>query len=354
MNRKHKSRTSFLTMLRTALWVCAAGAAALASAQTDDQEDAYFRGGPESGRHALIITGAAASGEIRERFSQWSNSLHDVLARDYGYSADTITMLLDDGSAASQNERIDGSSRREDIAAAFTGLQQTLAAGEQLTVFLVGHGSASDAAAKFNIVGPDITGQEFAELLAPLNQQDIVVINTTSGSFEFSAALAAPGRVILSATRTRAERYDPMFARYLIDALDNRQGDRDKNGRLSVLEAWTFASQSVLGWYSEQGRLPTERAVIDDNGDGNFSLEPAAGTGDGGLAEIAYFDNHSAGPQKTSPEARSLLAEMQDLERAVFLLRGQKANYLEEEYWTRMETLLIDLARKTGRYNELQ
>jgi hypothetical protein len=44
---------------------------------------------------------------------------------------------------------------------------------------------------------------------------------------------------------------------------------------------------------------------------------------------------------------------MQDLERAVFLLRGQKANYLEEDYWTRMETLLIDLARKTGRYNEL-
>ena len=106
MNRKHKSRTSFLTMLRTALWVCAAGAAALASAQTDDQEDAYFRGGPESGRHALIITGAAASDEIRERFSQWSNSLHDVLARDYGYSADTITMLLDDGSAASHGQSL--------------------------------------------------------------------------------------------------------------------------------------------------------------------------------------------------------------------------------------------------------
>ena len=353
MNRRHTNRPFLMNLLRGAFGVCTVSAAMLAGAQSADQEDAYFRGGPESGRHALIITGAAASDEIRERFSQWSNALHDVLARDYGYSSDTITLLLDDGSAASQNERVDGSSRSEDIAAAFASLQQTLESGDQLTVFLIGHGSASDAAAKFNIVGPDITGQDFAQLLAPLNQQDIVVINTTSGSFEFSAALAAPGRVILSATRTRAERYDPMFARYLIDALDGRQGDRDKNGRVSVLEAWTFASQSVLGWYSEQGRLPTERSVIDDNGDGNFSLEPAAGTGDGGLAEIAYFDNLSAGPQKSSPEARSLLAEMQDLERAVFLLRGQKANYLEEDYWTRMETLLIDLARKTGRYNEL-
>jgi len=352
MNFWHSSRVALRTLLCGTLGLSLAVASALAGAQTTDQEDAYFRAGPESARHALIITGAAASDEIRARFSQWSNSLHDVLARDYGYSSDTITLLLDDGSAANQNERVDGSSRLEDIESAFTRLQQTLSPGDQLIVFLIGHGSSTDAAAKFNIVGPDITGQEFAQLLAPLNQQDIVVINTTSGSFEFSAALAGPGRVILSATRTRAERFDPMFARYLIDALDGRQGDRDKNGRVSVLEAWTFASQSVLGWYSEQGRLPTERAVIDDNGDGNFSLEPAAG-GDGSLAEIAYFDNHSAGPQKTSPEARTLMVEMQDLERAVFLLRGQKANYLDEDYWTRMETLLIDLARKTGRYNEL-
>jgi len=322
-------------------------------AQNADQEDVWFRGGPEAARHALIITGAAASDEIRARFSQWSNSLHDVLARDYGYSSDTITLLLDDGSTAGTNPRVDGSSRREDIESAVNRLQQALQPGDQLSVFLIGHGSSNDAAAKFNIVGPDITGAEFAALLTAFRQQDLVIINTTSGSFEFSAELAAPGRVILSATRTRAERYDPMFARYLIEALDARAGDRDKNGRVSVLEAWTFASQSVQGWYSEQGRLPTERSVIDDNGDGNFSLEPSTGGGDGSLAEIAYFDNHSAGPQKSSPEARALLAEMQELERAVFLLRGQKANYLEEDYWTRMETLLIDLARKTGRYNEL-
>jgi hypothetical protein len=349
-----KRRSTWLNAAgRLILALAMAHAAPAALAQNGDQEAVWFRGGPDAARHALIITGAAASDEIRARFSQWSNSLHDVLARDYGYSSDTITLLLDDGSTAAGNPRVDGSSRRADIESAVSRLQQTLEVGDQLTVFLIGHGSSSDAAAKFNIVGPDITGAEFAALLAPLRQQDLVVINTTSSSFDFSAALASPGRVILSATRTRAERYDPMFARYLIEALDARAGDRDKNGRVSVLEAWIFASQSVQGWYSEQGRLATERSVIDDNGDGNFSLEPSASEGDGSLAEIAYFDNHSAGPQKSSPEARALLAEMQDLERAVFLLRGQKANYLEEDYWTRMETLLIDLAKKTGRYNEL-
>ncbi|MDP1931363.1 MAG: hypothetical protein Q8L60_07900 [Gammaproteobacteria bacterium] len=343
-------------MLRAALafsLLISAGVYAQSPAQNNN-EDVFFRNIPGAERYAVIITGAAASEEIGDRFWQWSLSLHDVLARDYGYSEDTITLLIDDGGAGRMSgSRIDGSSRREDIESAFTALSGRTRPGDQVAVFLIGHGSGAELDAKFNIVGPDITGVEFAALLDQFNQQDIIVINTTSASYEFSAALSGRGRVIVSATRSQAERYDPMFARYLIEALDGRAGDRDKNNRVSVLEVFTYAGTSVLGWYRDQGRLPTERAVLDDNGDGIFSIDPAPGGGDGGLAEIAYLDAPSVGAQKTSSEARQLMAEMQDLERSVFLLRGQKTNYLEDDYWNRMETLLIELARKTGRYNEL-
>lgn len=325
-----------------------------APAMQDSNEDVFFRNIPGAERHAVIITGAAASDEIADRFWQWSLSLHDVLSRDYGYSEETITLLIDDGGEGRQSgSRVDGSSRRADIDSAFASLSERVRPGDQVSVFLIGHGSGAELDAKFNIVGPDITGIEFATLLDRLSQQDIIVINTTSASYEFSAALSGRGRVIVSATRSQAERYDPMFGRYLIEALDGRAGDRDKNNRVSVLEAFTYAGSSVLGWYRDQGRLPTERAVLDDNGDGVFSIEPSPGAGDGGLAEIAYLDAPSASAQKSSAEAQQLMAEMQDLERSVFLLRGQKANYLEEDYWDRMETLLIELARKTGRYNEL-
>src|SRR5690606_27093407 len=209
----------------------------------------------------------------------------------------------------------------------------------------IGHGSSLSEEAKFNIVGPDITGPEFAGLLEQFNQQNVVVINTTSASFGFSAALSARGRVIVSATRTPAERYDPVFGGYLVAALDGRAGDRDKNSRLSVLEAFMYASQSAQAWYRDQGRLPTERAVLDDDGDGVFSIDPSPGAADGGLAEIAYLDTCSAVEEKSSPQARQLQAGMQDLERSVFLVGRQKADHLEAEYWSRMETLLIDLAR---------
>jgi hypothetical protein len=44
---------------------------------------------------------------------------------------------------------------------------------------------------------------------------------------------------------------------------------------------------------------------------------------------------------------------MQSIEREIFILRNQKVNYLEEDYWKRLEALLIDLATRTRRYNEL-
>lgn len=336
------------------LALSSASVAAQTSVVRDNDEDVFFLNAPAAQKHALIITGAAASQEIKGRFWQWSASLHDVLARDYGYSQDTITLLFDDGGEGQTSDfRIDGSSRRDDIEATISQLSAQLNPGDQLSVIMIGHGSSTDDSAKFNIVGPDITGSEFATLLQAFNQQDLVIINTISAGYEFSTALSARGRVVLSATRSRAERFDPMFAQYFIEALDSRAGDRDKNARISVLETYLYASQSVLAWYSDQGRLPTERAVLDDNGDGVFSLEPASGVGDGALAEIAYFDLSNTSETKQSEQAQLLHAQMQDIERSIFLLRGQKANYLEEDYWQQLEVLLVDLARTTGRYNEL-
>ena len=43
---------------------------------------------------------------------------------------------------------------------------------------------------------------------------------------------------------------------------------------------------------------------------------------------------------------------MQDLERSVFLLRNQKAAMSEQQYWQRMEPLLIELAEVSSAYRQ--
>lgn len=322
------------------------------SATAQDLVTDYFLDRPDSTKYAVIMVGPAVGETNEERFRQWGLSLHDILARDYGYSSDTITLLYNDGEAAFNGaERIDGITDREGIEQALTALHERVNTGDQITIYLIGHGSGAEQEAKFNIVGPDITGIEFADMLDRFDRQDMVIVNTTSASYGFSASLSSEGRVVISSTRSPSERYDPVFSGYFIEALDGRNGDRDKNNRVSILEAFEYAKANVEQWYSEQGRLASEHAGLDDNGDSMFSLNPGMNEADGLLAEIAYIDTLVDDTAGLSAEALASKARMQELERSVFILRGRKAEYLEADYWREMETLLVDLARATARFN---
>lgn len=338
------------------------GAAPSLAQQQDSDYPAreYFLDKPDSKKYVVILSGATANDETKARFRQWSFSLHDTLSRDYGYTKDSITLLLNKGSEStdiddnSANFRIDGPCRLEDIEKHFAELRDKVEEGDQITIFLIGHGSGDNEESKFNIVGPDITGTAFAEILQGFSNQDIAIINTTSSSYGFSAALAGEGRVLISSTRSNAEKYDPIFPRFFIEALDHRAGDRDKNNRVSMLEAFNYATQSVKIWYEEQGRLAAEHATLDDDGDGLFAIAPGTDQADGALAEIAYIDILSFGEEKTSADALAFKARMQKLERSVFILRGQKTDYLEVDYWLAMEELLVELAQVTGKYDDSQ
>lgn len=316
-------------------------------------EDNYFLERPDSNKFALILTGPSVGEDSSSQFRQWSFSLHDILVRDYGYTSDSVSLLMESvARAGSGGERVDGICDRAGIESELDKLKTRMQEGDQLTIFLLGHGSGRDAESKFNIVGPDITGGEFATMLDAFDAQDLVIVNTTSASYGFSESLSSEGRIVISATRSPAERYDPVFSRYFIEALDNRNGDRDKNSRVSMLEAFIYARQSVEQWYEDQGRLASEHASLDDNGDAMFTLNPTASDADGRLAEIAYIDALGAADTTLSAEARARQARMQELERAVFILRGRKDEYLEADYWERLETLLVELARATELFDE--
>ena len=331
-----------------------------AAAQSEDStsETEYFLDRPDATKYAVIMVGPSVGEENKIRFRQWAFSLHDILARDYGYSSDTISLLYDAGavdfpeSERPGSVRIDAACDREGIEQQLQQLKDRVRLGDQISIFLIGHGSGANEEAKFNIVGPDITGAEFSAMLDVFDEQDIVIVNTTSASYGFSSSLSREGRVVISSTRSASEKYDPIFSRYFIEALDGRNGDRDKNNRVSMLEAFNYAKASVQKWYEDQGRLAAEHAGLDDNGDALFALNPTVTESDGRLAEIAYIDTLSNSDDELTPMARQLKGRMQELERSVFILRGRKGDFLEDDYWAQMEVLLIELARTTGRFNE--
>ncbi len=311
----------------------------------------YFFPGPDTHKYAVILGGAAANETYRDQFRLWSLKLHEILVRDFAYPADHITLLLGRGDSGAPI--IAGPCRRNTILDAMGRLRKTVQPGDQITIFFIGHGTSDGQAAKFVLVGPDITGAEFAKILEDFSNQDIAVVNATSSSHPFCTALSAPGRVIVCATRSAAERYDTIFARFLLEALENHAADRDKNRRVSLFEAFLYVRENVKSWYTEQDRLPSEHPTLGDNGDGRFHTDPDPARNEGRLAQIADVDTLAAflpevvqvGP--ASETLRRLTARVQALERSVILLRHQKSEIPDQDYRLQLETLLIDLARSS-------
>jgi len=322
------------------------------------QERDYFLPKPTVQKYVVILAGTAAQDEYQNQINHWALLLHDILTKDYRYESNQIVLLMEQ--ADPEDARISGANRAEIIKEKLRELSEILNPGDQVFIFLLGHGTSNEEIAKFVITGADISSQDMAAMLETFSEQDIVLVNATSSSYPFCKLLSGPGRVIVSATRSRAEKYNTMFAQYFIAALDDHAGDRDKNRRVSIWEAFGFASKSVEKWYEDQSRLPTEHAVLDDNGDGIFNSDPNPLTDDGRLAQIAYLDLI---PAKQSEDEESsteditiigdLTAQVRELERSVFLLRNRKAELPGESYQKEMEVLLIELARTSRKLKNM-
>ena len=138
----------------------------------------------------------------------------------------------------------------------------------ELWIVLVGHGTFDGKEAKLNLRGPDLSATELAEWLKPF-QRPLAIIDTTSSSAPFLSKLAAPKRVIVSATRSGNEHNYARFGKYLAEAVADAKSDLDKDGQISLLESFLSASHRTNEFYKTENRLATEHALIDDNGDGS-------------------------------------------------------------------------------------
>jgi hypothetical protein len=286
-------------------------------------------------RFAVIISGVSGSEKFAESQKTWSDALQLTLRTRLGFSADRITTLAE-GAATNAT--------RENVARTLTALKQRLAADDLLLIVLIGHGTSDGTTSKFNLVGPDMDTKEWKQALDGMPGR-LVFVNTTSSSFQFVPALSGRNRVVIAATDSAAQRYATVFPQFFIEALDqSAQADADKNGRLSVWEAFTYASQAVKAAFEQKGTLVTERSIIDDNGDGVGREATAAAGADGVLAKTTFLD-----PEPATTAANAAIAGLEKqrvgIEAEIEQLKDRKGQMPAGQYEEEFERLAIELAR---------
>jgi hypothetical protein len=198
---------------------------------------------------------------------------------------------------------------------------------------LFGHGTFDGRAAKFNLSGPDMTAADFAPLVGSLPARHVAFVNTASASGPFIEALKAPGRTVITATRSGSEQFATLFGGFFVDALTTDAADGDKNRRVSLREAFEYAKREVAQAYEREGLLATEHALIDDGG--------------AGAANVALGSTEKGDDRPADPKLRALHDERRDIERRIESLKLLKSNMDQQRYLAELEKLAVALALKT-------
>ncbi|MBT5876782.1 MAG: hypothetical protein HOH43_25375 [Candidatus Latescibacteria bacterium] len=304
----------------------------------------------EGNRYALIVGGIGGEEKYEDLHWTWSSGTYNVLREEHRIPDDHLYLLV-------SNPAVDPAlparkSTLTMVEQVFDELKQKVTASDILFVILIGHGSATGSGARLNIPGPDLSSTRLSELMDSISAGRIVVVNGSSSSGPFIDALSGQDRVIITATKSGGERIATVFPEHFLAALSVENSDLDKDGFVSLLEAFTYSRLKTEEWYEDQGRLATEHPMLDDNGDQKGSRDPGGEDIDGALARTITFGNPTASAtlkRALSPEDSARVASLElqsrDLQNTIDSLKPNSESLTDEEYNARLEDLLIGLAR---------
>lgn len=306
----------------------------------------------------IVAVGAEGTEEYGRQFREWASRWQEAAKRGH---ADFAAIGMDSDGTTTDREVLkqrlaeaaeSGDPRRARDESRALGTGDPRRTQQPLWLVLIGHGTFDGKVARFNLRGPDVSASELAEWLKPI-ERPLAIINCTSSSGPFLNELSGPNRVVITATKSGHEYNFARFGDYLSLAISDPQADLDKDQQTSLLEAFLLASSRVREFYASDGRLMTEHALLDDNGDklgtpadwfqGVRAIKSArSGAAVDGRRASQWHLIRSSREARLSEPTR---LRRDALEQALEDLRQRKSQLAEDEYFRQLEPLLVKLAK---------
>jgi hypothetical protein len=307
----------------------------------------------QSATHLIIVSGLGGEKKYSDAFGRISAALADAAQKRFGLPDSEILWFSED--STSKLPHFKGQSTKANVERAIGQVAARATAGDQVVIVLIGHGSGEGEETKISIPGPDLSAHDFSLLLARFPTQKIAFVNLTSASGDMLPVLAAPNRVIITATKSAFERNESHFAEFFVDALSKDVADTDKDGRVSLLEAFRYAIVETKRIYENDSKLQTEHAQLEDMGAKAGVDAPDGRTGEGVLARRFFLDGAFVSRAGANdPQLASLYKDKFSLEDQIDALRTRKTGMTADAYDDALEDLLVQLARKARSIREIE
>lgn len=217
---------------------------------------------------------------------------------------------------------------RDVVLAYFENLKTGISGNDQVALYLIGHGSYDDHEYKFNIQGPDLTGEDIAGMLNSLPGTSQLLVNTSSASGAMADLAQSDNRMLILATRSGVERHATRFGNYFAAALDDPTADIDKNKIVSAAEAFSFAERRVDDYFERNGQLATEHPRMEGDRADRFGVARLGGVR----------------PGSDDAVLTELIAERDALNARIDVLRLDQDNMTPEDYRSQLLQNMVELA----------
>jgi hypothetical protein len=329
-------------------WLCVTVAAGVALLSGGGPRAADAQAIPRT--HLVIISGSSGEESFALRFHELASDLR-AAAQRFGIADSLITWLAE---STERGRAISGRSTKEGITQAIGRVASRAREDDAVLILLLGHGTSDGSASRFNIPGPDISDVEFEALLDRFSGPTVAVVNAASASGEFVKTLSGRNRVVITATKSGFERNETVFGNHFVAAYAKDGADADKDGRVSLLEAFNYARREVEREYESANKLLTEHAQLDDDANGSGSAEPGERGPDGLLAKAFYLQPAvGATAAADNPRVAELLANERRLQAQLDSLRLARDAMSEADYQKALEDLLLKLSETSAELRAL-
>ena len=297
--------------------------------------------------HVVIVSGLGGEQKYSTEFSAEASGLAAALHDRFGVPDSNIVWFGED--SVSRAPRFRGQSTKVNVERAIMAIAAKAEPSSQFVLVLIGHGAGEGADTRISIPGPDVDATDIARLLAAFPTQRVALINLTSASGDMIPVVAGANRVIITATKTAFERNESHFGQYFVEAFAKDGADADKDGRVSLLEAFRYAALETKRFYDNASLLQSEHAQLADGGAKEGTNAPTGRAGDGALARRFFLDAGKAATLAAAndPKLSALYGEQYALQEQIDQIRAKQGQMAADAYDAALEPLLISLARKS-------
>jgi hypothetical protein len=265
----------------------------------------------------LVIAGRGGEPQFEQRFAKWTEQMTKASATVTGDAA-LVRGLVGEKDAD-----------RAKIEAALRTAAQNARSGDRFVLVLLGHGSFDGTEYRFNNWGDDLTGTELRALLDRFPEGVTqLVVGATSASGAIADSLASPRRLIVVASKS-GERNAVRFTGYWAEALGSSDADKDKDGNVTAQEAYDYANRKVAESFKTDASIATEHSRLAGPDAGRFVVAR--------LGAAALFASDA--------QLAAMRGQQEGIEQRIDQLRAQKPQLPVDDYYGRLEPVLLEMAQ---------